>query len=104
MRSDVVIIGGGAAGLFAAAKLAENGIETVIIEPNRVLGRKLRITGKGRCNVTNNCTSDEVIKNITSNPKFMYSALSKLSPADVMEWFESRGVPLKTERGGRVFR
>ena len=74
-----------------------------MIEPNRKLGRKLRITGKGRCNLTNNSSNDNIIKNIVRNPKFMYSALSSFSANDVMDWFETRGVPLKTERGARVF-
>lgn len=103
MRADTVIIGGGAAGLFAAAELSRCHKEVIVLEPNRILGRKLRITGKGRCNVTNNCDIETVLKNIPKNPRFLYSALNQLSPGDVIEWFESRGVPLKTERGNRVF-
>lgn len=103
MTGDVIIVGGGAAGLFAACELAKRWLDVIVIEPNSKLGRKLRITGKGRCNVTNNCDIDTIIKNIPCNPRFLYSALNQLSPADVMEWFESRGVPLKTERGARVF-
>lgn len=103
MRADTVIIGGGAAGLFAAAELSRCHKEVIILEPNRILGRKLRITGKGRCNVTNNCDIETVLKNIPKNPRFLYSALNQLSPGGVIEWFESRGVPLKTERGNRVF-
>ncbi len=101
--SDVIVIGGGAAGMFSACLLAKAGKRVIIIEPNRKLGRKLRITGKGRCNLTNNSSNDNIIKNIVRNPKFMYSALSGFSSADVMEWFETRGVKLKTERGARVF-
>lgn len=101
--SDVIIIGGGAAGMFSACLLAEAGERVILIEPNRKLGKKLRITGKGRCNLTNNSPNDNIIKNIVRNPKFMYSALSSFSAADVMDWFETRGVPLKTERGARVF-
>ena len=101
--SDVIVIGGGAAGMFSACLLAKAGKRVIIIEPNRKLGRKLRITGKGRCNLTNNSSNDNIIKNIVSNPKFMYSALSGFSSADVMDWFETRGVKLKTERGARVF-
>lgn len=100
---DTIIVGGGAAGLFAGCILAKSGVKTCIIEPNRKLGRKLRITGKGRCNLTNNCTSEEVIKNTLRSPKFLYSALNAFSPADTMAWFEAHGVPLKTERGNRVF-
>lgn len=101
--SDVIVIGGGAAGMFSACLLAKAGKRVIIIEPNRKLGRKLRITGKGRCNLTNNSSNDNIIKNIVRNPKFMYSALSGFSSADVMDWFETRGVKLKTERGARVF-
>ena len=101
--SDVIVIGGGAAGMFSACLLAKAGKRVIIIEPNRKLGRKLRITGKGRCNLTNNSSNDNIIKNIVRNTKFMYSALSGFSSADVMDWFETRGVKLKTERGARVF-
>lgn len=103
MRADTVIIGGGAAGLFAACELSRCRQNVVVLEPNSKLGRKLRITGKGRCNVTNNCDVETVLKNVPKNPRFLYSALSLLSPDDVMAWFESHGVPLKTERGNRVF-
>lgn len=102
-RYDVIIVGGGAAGTFAGAEISAAGKSVLIIEPNRFLGRKLRITGKGRCNVTNNCGPDEVLKNVLRNPKFLYSSLSAFPPQKIMEWFESRGVPLKTERGRRVF-
>jgi len=101
--SDVIVIGGGAAGMFSACLLAKAGKRVIMIEPNRKLGRKLRITGKGRCNLTNNSSNDNIIKHIVRNPKFMYSALSSFSANDVMDWFETRGVPLKTERGARVF-
>lgn len=100
---DCIVIGAGAAGMFAAIHSALNGYKTAIIEPNEKVGRKLAITGKGRCNVTNNCDADTVMKNVPRNPRFLYSALSMLSPADVMEFFENEGVPLKTERGNRVF-
>lgn len=103
MTGDVIIIGGGAAGLFAACELSRCRHNVIVIEPNSKLGRKLRITGKGRCNVTNNSDIDTVIKNIPRNPRFLYSSLNQLTPSDVMDWFEARGVALKTERGARVF-
>lgn len=89
--------------MFCAAHAAEMGLNAAIAEHGKGFGRKLGITGKGRCNVTNNCDTDTVMKNIPRNPRFMYSALSKYAPADVMEYFERLGVPLKTERGQRVF-
>ena len=100
---DCIIIGAGAAGMFAAITAASEGYKTAVIEPNEKVGRKLAITGKGRCNVTNNCDTDTVMKNVPRNPRFLYSALSMLSPADVMDFFENEGVKLKTERGNRVF-
>lgn len=100
---DVVIAGGGAAGLFCAVQLGWLGKGVGVIEHSGDLGRKLRITGKGRCNVTNNCSADQVMKNIPRNGKFMYSALSRFAPEDVMSFFECLGVELKTERGNRVF-
>lgn len=100
---DCIVIGAGAAGMYAAITSASNGYKTAVIEPNEKVGRKLAITGKGRCNVTNNCDADEVMKNIPRNPRFLYSALSMHSPSDVMSFFENEGVPLKTERGNRVF-
>ncbi len=103
MISDVVVIGGGAAGMICAATAAERGLDVILLEPNRQLGRKVRITGKGRCNVTNNCEIKTVLENIPGSGKFLYSALNRLSPADTMQLFESLGVPLKTERGNRVF-
>lgn len=89
--------------MFCAAHAAEAGLKTAVAEHGKSLGRKLGITGKGRCNVTNNCDCDTVLKNIPRNPRFMYSSLAKFSPADVMDFFERIGVPLKTERGSRVF-
>lgn len=103
VASDIVIIGGGAAGMFAAARLSEMGLSVRVLEPTGQTLRKLRISGKGRCNLTNNCTVENVLKNVIRNPKFLYSALDNLSPQDTMQWFEAHGVPLKTERGGRVF-
>lgn len=103
VESDVIVIGGGAAGLFAACNMVESGLDVLLLEPNSRLARKLSITGKGRCNITNNCTPEDVIKNTAKNPKFLYSAVFGFTPSDIMKWFEDRGVPLKTERGGRVF-
>ena len=100
---DVLVIGAGPAGMFAAVTAAQNGAVTAVAERNDKVGRKLAITGKGRCNVTNNCGVETVMKNLPKNPKFMYSALNACTPADVMEFFEGEGVPLKTERGNRVF-
>ena len=101
--NNVVVIGGGAAGMMAAGTAASFGAHVTLLEPNGKLGKKLFITGKGRCNVTNNCASDEVLKNVPVNPRFLYSALSGFSPADAMAFFEGLGCPLKTERGNRVF-
>lgn len=101
--TDTIIIGGGAAGSFAAIQAARLGKSVTLFEKNRQIGRKLRITGKGRCNVTNNCNVQELINNIPVNPRFLYSAFSAFSPADTMAFFEELGVPLKTERGSRVF-
>lgn len=100
---QVAVVGGGAAGLFAAISSARSGAPTVIYEKNSKTGRKLRITGKGKCNVTNDCAPDEFLKNVLRNPKFLFGALNRLSPRDTEEFFESLGVPLKTERGRRVF-
>ena len=101
--TEVIVVGGGAAGMMAAASAAEYGAHVTLIEKNSRMGRKLAITGKGRCNVTNNSAPDEVLKNIPRNPNFMYSSLSRFAPEDVMAFFEGLGVPLKTERGKRVF-
>ncbi len=103
LKADVVIVGGGAAGLMAAGTAAERGRRVVLVEPNDKLGRKLRITGKGRCNVTNACTLREFLENVPTNPKFLYSSMTAFPPSAVMELLESLGVPLKTERGRRVF-
>lgn len=99
----VAVIGGGAAGLIAAAFSAKKGNDVILIEKNERTGRKILITGKGRCNVTNNCDRDTFLSNIPKNPRFLYSAFSAFSSADTMEYFENIGVPLKTERGNRVF-
>lgn len=103
MDADVIIIGGGAAGTLAGVYCGMFGKNTIIFEPNGKIGKKLAITGKGRCNVTNNCSNDELMKNIPVNSRFLYSAFSQYSTEDVMNFFENAGVPLKTERGNRVF-
>lgn len=100
---DVVVIGGGASGLLAAGRLANLGARVALFEKNDVVGRKLLITGKGRCNVTNKCDVDGVIKNVVVNGSFLYSSLYRFSPDDVIDFFERQGVNLKVERGNRVF-
>lgn len=100
---DCIVIGGGAAGLMAAVTASELGRSVLLLERNDKLGKKLAITGKGRCNVTNNCGLEELMENIPVNGRFLYSAFSQFMPEDTMEFFETRGVPLKTERGKRVF-
>lgn len=102
--SAVVIIGAGAAGLLCSAKLAQRGFEVTLLEKMNRPARKLMITGKGRCNVTNACFElDDLISNVPTNPRFMYSAFSNFMPYDTMALFEELGVPLKIERGNRVF-
>ncbi len=100
---DIAVIGGGPAGMMAAGTAAACGKSVCLLEKNQLLGRKLRITGKGRCNITNNCGAETLMRNIPTNGKFLYSAFHQFSPADVMDFFERRGLPLKTERGNRVF-
>lgn len=100
---DAVIIGGGAGGLLCAGYAARRGLSVLVVEARERPARKILVTGKGRCNLTNNCPPDEVMKNVCRNPKFLYSALWGFPPAETMKLFESLGVPLKTERGNRVF-
>ena len=99
----VLVVGGGAAGMMAAGMAAKAGAKVTLLEPNDRLGKKLAITGKGRCNVTNQCSWEEVLKNIPRNSRFLFSALSGFTPADAMAFFEAHGCPLKVERGQRVF-
>ena len=99
----VAVIGAGAAGMMAAITAAEAGANVTLFERNDRVGKKLRITGKGRCNVTNNCDNSEFLTNVPTNPRFLYASLSRFSTADTMAFFEEAGVPLKTERGKRVF-
>lgn len=102
-KADAVVIGGGAAGMMAAVAAGARGRNVILLEHERFCGKKLRITGKGRCNVCNNCDIKTFLQNVPVNPKFLYSALNRFSPADTMAFFEDMGVPLKTERGSRVF-
>ena len=106
-KRTVAIIGGGAAGLMAAAYAAEirdpDTDEILLIEQNDRMGKKLRITGKGRCNLTNDCDRDEFLSNVPTNPRFLYAALAGFDTKDTKDYFESLGVPLKVERGKRVF-
>ena len=101
--TDAVIIGGGAAGCMCAVWAARRGLDVVLLEPNRELGRKLRITGKGRCNVTNDCSPREFIEAVPGGGRFLQGAIHRFSCQDAMAFFEELGVPLKTERGRRVF-
>jgi len=99
----LAIIGGGAAGMMASIFAAKNGMEVHVYEKNEKLGKKLYITGKGRCNLTNNCSREEFFAGIKSNPKFLYSAFRTFDNQDTIDFFEQEGLPLKTERGLRVF-
>ena len=103
MSKEIVVVGGGAAGMMAAISAAEKGSHVTLLEPNERLGKKLNITGKGRCNVTNDAGLEELLANTPKNGKFLYSAFSRFDGRDAKAFFESLGVPLKTERGNRVF-
>ena len=102
-KRRIVVVGGGAAGMMAAICAAEQGGAVTLLEPNERLGKKLNITGKGRCNVTNNADLQTLMANVPKNGKFLYSAFSRFDGRDAMAFFEKLGVPLKTERGNRVF-
>ncbi len=99
----VIVIGGGAAGMFAAVTAAGRGKEVTLYEKNEKLGKKLYITGKGRCNLTNACDVEELFQNVCTNPKFLYSAFYGFDNQQVIDFFETHGMRTKTERGGRVF-
>lgn len=106
MQSDntrICVIGGGPAGMMAAGTATSYGASVTIFESMKMLGKKLAITGKGRCNVTNNCSTEEFLNNVTKNPRFLYTALSEFSTEDTITFFNSMGVALKTERGNRVY-
>lgn len=102
-NNSIFVVGGGAAGMMAAITAAENGAQVTLLERNDRLGKKLYITGKGRCNVTNDCAPGDFFQNVPRNPRFLYSAIYAFPPREVMAWFEARGCALKTERGNRVF-
>lgn len=101
--SDVIVAGSGPAGMMCALTAARRGAKVTVMDPNQKTGKKLRITGKGRCNVTNDCEPRQFLENICTNSKFFKSALYAFPPSAVMDFFTDAGVPLKTERGGRVF-
>ena len=103
MSVKVIVIGAGPAGMMAAGAAAENGARVILFEKNQRVGRKLGITGKGRCNITNFCDTTEFISNVTANPRFMYSAINRFSCYDTVAFFEERGLQTKVERGNRVF-
>jgi len=102
-KPDVTVIGGGAAGMLASCVAADSGARVLLLERNDRLGKKLSITGKGRCNLTNDCSETEFMDNVPTGGKFLHSSLDGFKPRDVMSLFESLGVPLKVERGARVF-
>lgn len=103
MKPKCIIIGGGAAGMMAAITAASGGAAVTLLERNQKVGRKLYITGKGRCNVTNDCSAEEVLRCTPCNGKFLYSCMERFAPVNTMEFFKGLGVSLKTERGNRVF-
>ncbi len=100
---NAIVVGGGAAGLTAAGRMAESGVAVTVLERNPRPARKILVTGKGRCNLTNACSVADCVANVPGNGSFLYSAFSRFSPQDTMAWMESLGVPLKVERGNRVF-
>ena len=103
MKYDGIVIGGGPAGMFAAITAAKRGKRVLLLERNDLLGKKLLITGKGRCNVTNDCSPQEVLQNTPHNGRFLYSAMTAFPPSETMKFFRQCGCELKTERGNRVF-
>ena len=102
--SKIIVIGGGASGMMAAGVAAQRGLPVLLIEKNQILGKKLLITGKGRCNITNACDDVEtLLSNVPTNPSFLYSSFYTFTNHQAIEFFENLGVPTKIERGGRVF-
>jgi predicted Rossmann fold flavoprotein len=102
-KEKIICIGAGASGLFFALNRADEDHEVILLDRNTKVGRKMYISGKGRCNITNDCDVKTFINNIVTNPRFMYSAINAFKPADTIAFFNEHGCPLKTERGGRVF-
>ena len=98
-----IIIGAGAAGMTAAGEAVRLGCDVTLIEHTNLPGKKILVTGKGRCNVTNDCDEQEFLRHVRTNPRFLFSAIAAFPPQKTMQWMESLGVPLKTERGRRVF-
>ena len=103
MNHRIAVIGAGAAGMMAAIAAAETGVPPVLLERNDRPGRKLMITGKGRCNLTNQCTVRELVAAVPDNGRFLYGAFSRFTPDDMIRFCEENGLPVKTERGQRVF-
>ena len=101
--SKVIVIGGGPAGMMCAISRATDGDDVILIEKNEKLGKKLYITGKGRCNVTNDCDNEEFLSNVVTNPKFLFGAINAFSAEDTLEFLKNNGLQVKTERGNRVF-
>ena len=103
MKKSAIIVGGGAAGMFVSVQLAKNGFSVTLLEKNEKLGKKIFITGKGRCNFTNACTRDIFFSSVMRNPRFLYSAYAAFDPDDAIRFFEDAGMPVKVERGQRAF-
>ena len=103
MTCDLAVVGAGPSGMMCAYTAAKRGLKVIAADPNRYPGRKLRITGKGRCNLTNDCDIRKFLENVPVNGKFLYSSINAFPPSAVMAFFEENGLPLKTERGNRVF-
>ena len=103
MDTNVIVVGGGTSGMMAAISAAENGAKVILVEKNKTLGRKLLVTGNGRCNVTNNRDKEEIIAHIPGNGRFLYSAFAQYDNYDIMDFFRSNGVALKEENHGRMF-
>lgn len=102
-KYDVIVVGGGAAGLMASATVASMGLNCLLLEKKDRTGRKILITGKGRCNITNDCSIEDIFANIRRNPRFLYSSIYSFTNNDIINFFNSKGIKTKIERGGRVF-